>query len=289
VVFCTAYDEYAIEAFEQHAADYLLKPVNRRRLAGAVERVRRDLAERRDRGREVDEASRTQARLLPQALPTVHGLEICGSCRAARGVGGDYYDFLDLGPGRLGIAVGDVSGKGLYAGLLVAGLQARVQSLAPAHGEALGALIGALNRSLHDSTESHRYATLFYALYDDATRCLSYVNAGQNPPLLFRSGGAVERLQTNATVVGLLPESRYAEQRVELSTGDVLIAFTDGVTEAANEAGEEFGEGGVIASMQGRCAEPAERVRDAILGAIERFVGGAAQRDDLTLVVARVV
>ena len=130
VVFCTAFDRFAIDAFEHHAVDYLLKPVNRDRLARTVTRVSDEIQEQRRLAREQDEAVRTQARLLPTSAPSVPGLDCAGACRPAHGVSGDYYDFLTLGPTRVGVALGDVSGKGTFAGLLGAALQARLQTLA---------------------------------------------------------------------------------------------------------------------------------------------------------------
>lgn len=293
VIFCTAYDRYAIDAFEHYATDYLLKPVNRQRLGRAVQRVRDDLEQRRLETEDVVEASRTQARLLPQELPPMRSLDYAGACRAAQGVGGDYYDFLALGAGRLGIALGDISGKGLFAGLLVAGLQARIQSLAPRQGEALDRLVGEINRLLCAALDSNRYATLFYGQYDDATRSLRYVNAGHNPPLLFRAGASagcgerVERLKPNGTVVGLLPDARYREQAVRLEQGDWLVAFSDGVTEARNARQEEFGEERLISLVVAHAGLSAARLLEEILAELDRFGGSMPQHDDLTLVVAK--
>jgi len=288
IIFCTAFDQYAVDAFEHHATDYLLKPVNKRRLARAIERVRIDLDARRRELREVEEAGRTQARLMPQSLPPMRTLDYAGICRPARGVGGDYYDFLPLGEGRLAIALGDVSGKGLFAGLLVAALQARVQGMATVHGDAPALLVGEANRTMHSSVESNRYATLFYSCYDEATRRLSYVNAGHTPPLLLR-GGEVQRLEPNGTVVGLLAEAEYAERAVTLHRGDILLVFSDGVTEALNGIQEEFGEPRLLAAARAAAELPAERLRDAILAELDRFVGGAPPHDDVSLVVAKAV
>ena len=296
ILFCTAYDQYAIEAFEHHAVDYLLKPLNRERLARAIQRVRESLDERGERlSREVADASETQARLFPRNLPVAAGLDYSGVCRAARGVGGDYYDFLSLGTNRLGIALGDVSGKGLFAGLLMAGLQARIQSIAPLYGADLEGMMGEVNRVMHSSTDANRYATLFFGVYDDSTRSLSYVNAGHNPPLLFRpdpsAGGdcAIRRLEPNGTVVGLLSAAEYRMETVQLASGDVLLAFTDGVTEATNGREEEFGEARLRELVPRHSGLPADQLRELILEEVDRFRGNAAQQDDITVVVARVL
>jgi sigma-B regulation protein RsbU (phosphoserine phosphatase) len=297
IIFCTAYDQYAIDAFEHHATDYLLKPVSRRRLARAIERVRQSIDEREQHQRDVADATRTQARLYPQQLQPMSGLDYAGVCRAARGVGGDYYDFLSLGRDRLGIAIGDVSGKGMFAGLLMAGLQARIQSMAPLHGADLGRLLDEVNRSMHSSTDSNRYATFFYGVYDDSEHSLRYVNAGHNPPLLIRSADASidaphaalsSRLCANGTVVGLLPDARYAEQRLQLRRGDTLLAYTDGLSEARNRDGEEFGEQRLESLARRHGELGARELCDAILVEVDRFVGGSAPEDDLTLIVARV-
>jgi len=287
VIFCTAFDRYAIEAFDLHALDYLMKPLSRERLSRAMERVRRSAPTDRGLESEVAQASRTQARLLPQTLPVMTTLDYAGCCRAARDVAGDYYDFLSVAAGRLGIAVADVSGKGLYAGLLMAGLQARVQTLAPLHGVSVDRLALEVNRLMHASTDSNRYASLFYAHYDDRARTLTYVNAGHNPPLLLRAGGRLERLEANGTVIGLMPDAGYHRDAVTLRPGDVLVIYTDGVTEGRSSRGEELGEAGLEALVRRHVELPAAQMRDRLMADIDAFRGGAAMDDDMTLVVAR--
>ncbi len=294
IVFCTAFDQYAIDAFEQHALDYLLKPLSRDRLARAIQGVRDSAGERERLQREVADASETQARLFPRGPHVVAGLDYSGVCRAARGVGGDYYDFLSLGERRLGIALGDVSGKGLFAGLLMAGLQARLQSIAPLYGADLETMMGELNRAMHSCTETNRYATLFFAVYDDAARSLTYVNAGHNPPLLIRPapppGGGLRcrRLETGGTVIGLLADAQYRRETLPLAPGDILLACTDGVTEASNAAAEEFGEARLEAAILRHPDGSAADLRDRVVDEVDRFRGAAPQQDDITVVVARV-
>jgi phosphoserine phosphatase RsbU/P len=287
-VFCTAYDQYAVQAFDEDAADYVLKPVSQARLNRAIDRVRRMVDEDDRLRHEAADARRAQARLYPAASET-RTLEIAGRCVPAREVGGDYYDFLALGPGKLGIALGDVSGKGLYAGLLMAGLQARVQSLAPRHGASeLAALVAELNRSLHRSVESHRYATFFYGVYDEAQSELTYVNAGHLPPLIVRaSSGRIEPLDATGTVIGLLPESQWKAHATKLGSGDLFCAYTDGVTEAADRDGVEFGAtrlGETILHLEDL---PTDRLCDAVLETIDSFTAGAPASDDRTVIVAR--
>jgi sigma-B regulation protein RsbU (phosphoserine phosphatase) len=293
IVFCTAFDQYAIDAFEHHATDYLLKPVSRRRLSRAVQRVRAAVQEQLLQ-REVAEATATQARLMPQTLPSIAGLDYSGVCRAVRGVGGDYYDFLPIGGGCLGLAVGDVSGKGLYAGILVAGLQGRIQSIAPHYRDSIGTLVGEVNRLMCSSTDSNRYATFFYGRYDSATRELRYVNAGHNPPLLLRPDPdrrqqRVDRLEASGTVIGMLPEASYDETTKQLAPGDILLIYTDGLTEASNRQEQEFGEQQLEAVVREHAARPAAEIRDAVLREVDRFVGDAPPLDDMTLVIAKVM
>jgi serine phosphatase RsbU (regulator of sigma subunit) len=297
IVFCTAYDQYAIEAFDQHATDYLLKPVNRVRLEKAVGRVRETIHERDSARREVEAATQAQARLLPQCRPPIASLDYDGLCRPARGVGGDYYDFLDLRRGAVGLVLADISGKGMFAGLLVASLQARIQSIAPLHGSDLGELVCEANRLMHSSTEINRYATFFYGVFDDATRELTYVNAGHLPPLILRprTDGGVDgngyetiRLEANGTVVGLMPDACYRQDSIQLQRGDIFCAFTDGVTEAVNDEGEEFGDGRLVGALLDHASSTAEETCRQILAGVDRFTGGAAQHDDVTLILGRV-
>jgi len=290
VIFCTAYDKYAVDAFEHHAVDYLLKPLNRKRLAVAVERVRETVGRRRRLDAELQDASATQARLLPQGVPRLDTLDFAGRCRPAREIGGDYYDFLALGSGKLGLAVGDVSGKGLFAGLLVAKLQATVQSIAPRTGRCLGDLVGEVNRLMAVNLASNRYATFFYGEYDDRSRELSYVNAGHPPALLVRAGNPdrIETLPANGTVVGLLRDATYRPDSVTLRPGDLLAVYSDGVTEAADAAGEEFGEERLIGALRQYREGPAAVALEHVLAAVDGFRGDVPPADDLTLVLGRV-
>ncbi len=296
ILFCTAFDQFAIEAFEHHASDYLLKPVARKRLHRAVDRARLAILEQRSQRSELASATRTQARLLPQSLPPMDRLEFAGTCRPAAGVGGDYYDFFALGPGRLGLALGDVSGKGLFAGLLVAGLQARLQSMAATRQGSLAELIADVGRHMQSTTDSNRYATLFYGEWDDEQRTLDYVNAGHTPPFVVRSGaaGADDRppeilpLPSGGPPVGLLPDGRYVVGRLELQPGDLLIACSDGVTEAPDAAGEEFGEERLAQVACSLADREVPALRDALFDAVDAFTGGPSSHDDATLIVARV-
>jgi sigma-B regulation protein RsbU (phosphoserine phosphatase) len=231
-------------------------------------------------------AAEVQRRLLPQKIVPMTTLEYAGMCRQAREVGGDYYDFLDLGPGQLGLVLADVSGKGLYAALLMANLQASLRSLsARAAGDVVQAL-ETLNRSFCESTAGNHFATLFLALYDDVTRRVRYANCGHCSPFLLRANGDVERLPVTAGAIGMFEPWHCAVRDFQLGPGDLLAVFSDGVTEAMNAGGEEFGERGLLSALEGhRQATPAA-VLDGIIAAVHAFSGGE-QHDDLTLVVAR--
>lgn len=293
VIFCTAFDQYAVEAFEQHATDYLLKPVNRTRLARAIDSVRRAINERETLRREVAAARRTQARLYPQRLMPLPHLDYAGQCCPAGEVGGDYYDFLALDDGRLGLAVGDVSGKGIFAGLLMANLQARVQSLAPRYGAAVDRLATETSRLMHSATDSNRYATLFYGLFDDASRRLRWVNAAHPAGLVLRrefgTGPVVAgRLESSGTAIGLLSETNYRCSEFELRAGDLLCLFTDGITEAQNPGGEEYGVERLEALLAAHADRPALQLCGMILDDVERFVETRQAQDDRTVIVGRV-
>lgn len=282
IIFCTAYDQYAIEAFEQHATDYLLKPVAAKRLDVAIRRVREALGPGRALDREVVDATRTQARLLPQQLTPMEHLDYAGICRPARGVGGDYYDFLGIGEALLGIAVGDVSGKGIFAGLLMAKLQATLQSLAPDRGAALDRLLDETNRMMHAATDLNRYASLFYALYDDAERSLTWVNAGHNPPLLLRAADT-RRLEPNGTVIGLMADAKYRPETLRLEAGDLLVLFTDGVVDIQNVQEDFFGIEGVLDAVMLHRETPLTEMVRGVLSRAENFNRSPEPEDDLTL------
>ena len=290
IIFCTAFDHYAVQAFENHAVDYLLKPLNRDRLTGAVERIRAQVESRERLHSEMATASETQARLFPASLPAGANLEVSGACRAAREVGGDYYDFIPLGEGKIALAVGDVSGKGLFAGLLMAGLQGRLQSLSRRYPENLTGLFDELNRAMHAITGSNRYATLFYGVFDEATRRVTYVNAGHPSPLWLHGDPLIPTttLDPSGPVVGLLPEARFEQITIQLASGDHLLIFSDGLIETRGIEGVELGAGRVEAVARQSLEDTTDGMRDRILEEAEEFRDGEELEDDVTLVVVRV-
>jgi putative ABC transport system permease protein len=250
--------------------------------------------------RELLLATEVQKRLFPENPPHTASLELAGVCVPARGVGGDYYDFIDLGHHRLGIALADVAGKGIAAALIMSIVQASLRSLAGANGASLASLAANMNRLLHRSTGSSSYATFFYAEVDEAGRKLRYVNAGHNPPYILRAGdhtiipfvasdAAIEELPAGGTIIGMFAQSQYEEAVVDLAPGDILIVFTDGVPEALNPKDEEFGEDR-LKDMLRNCAHlPVNDMASHILQELKAWISDAAQYDDLTFILMKVL
>ncbi len=286
IVFCTAFDQYAIRAFELHAVDYVLKPVSRDRLAQTVDQIRQKLSENREIVRDLQSAQVVQERLFPHVLPAMDTLDYAGACRPARSVGGDYFDFLPIAPGKLGIALADVSGKGVAAALLMASLQGRLQSQARTYADDPAGLLSELNRDIWRTTEGARYITMFYGVYDDATRGFSYVNAGHNPPLV--RGRTNRQLDRGGTVLGCFESIALEREVVTLAAGDTLVVFSDGITEARNARDEEFGEARLASLVESAGSGTAAQLRDRVLEQVEAFGGGIAAHDDRTVIVAHV-
>ena len=253
--------------------------------------VAEEVEEREKLRHEIEIAREVQERLFPQDLPPLPGIDYGGKCRTALGVGGDYYDFLTLGDGKLGVAIGDVSGKGISAALMMASLQASLRGQAMLETDDLASLMKRVNRLLYGSSGPSRYATFFYAQYETGTRRLTYVNAGHNPPFLVRmrhEGLTVERLDQGGPVIGLMPGFSYEQASLALYPGDVILAYTDGVSEAMNPTDEEWGEQRLLDTAKSCLSLPAEQVIDRIMNAADTFATGAPQFDDMTLVVVKV-
>jgi len=235
---------------------------------------------------EMEIARQVQARLFPQIQPELKTLEYAGICLQARQVGGDYFDFLSLGPHRLGLIIGDVSGKGIAAALLMANLQASLRSQSALALDQPEALLRSVNRLFFANTGDSAYASLLFADYDDATRRLRYANCGHLSGLLLRGNGDVERLESTSTLLGLFHDWDCTLREYELSPGDVLAFYTDGITEATNDHGVEFGERSLIESLQQHRDLPCQALLSAIVDAVQRF-GSQEQHDDITAIVAK--
>jgi sigma-B regulation protein RsbU (phosphoserine phosphatase) len=252
-----------------------------------------EVAARAKQARDIEIARDVQQRLLPQEFPPIGGLDYAGTCRAALGVGGDYYDFIPLSKTLLGIAIGDVSGKGIPAALLMASLRAYLRGAQTIHHQAdLTAVMRHLNTLVFESSAANRYATFFYGELDQTTRVLTYVNAGHNPPMLFRGAADdldVIRLDTGGPVIGLIEHCAYQQGIVTLTAGDLLVAYTDGISEAMNAANEEWGEDRLMAAVVPKRAMPAVALIDSLMTSADAFVAGAPQHDDMTVLVVRAI
>ena len=234
---------------------------------------------------EMDIARQVQAKLLPQKMPPLRTLEYAGACIQARAVGGDYYDFLDLGEGRVGFVLADVAGKGISAALLMANLQAHLRSQSAIVNHDFSRTLELVNRLFYESTETAKYATLFIGVYEDDTRRLRYINCGHNPPVILR-GEQVERLHSTATVLGMFEQWQCEVAEAVIGYNDILAICTDGVLEAANAADEEFGEDGLVAALQAGRNTSAQGLLESVIAKVNEFAPGE-QADDLTLIVAK--
>jgi sigma-B regulation protein RsbU (phosphoserine phosphatase) len=237
--------------------------------------------------REIEIAREVQERLFPQDYPPIAGIEYAGACRPALGVGGDYYDFIKFSDTELGVAIGDVSGKGIPAALLMATLRAYLRGQTIRRDSDLAEMMANLNRLVYESSAPNRYATFFYSQYEANTRVLQYVNAGHNPPMIFKASGDVVRLDVGGPVIGLIEGCVYEQATVTLDPGDVLVAYTDGVSEAMNSDDEEWGEEQLAGTTLPARTLTCEELIARIMGAADGFVAGAPQHDDMTLVVLR--
>lgn len=264
-------------------------------LKAALERQRQ--AERERIEFELAMAAQVQKGLFPQKLVPVTGLDYFGICRPAAAVGGDYYDFIPLGSEKLGIAVGDISGKGLPASLLMASLQGSLRSWASSSGGDEARTIENVNRHLCSLTAPSRFATLFWGVYDSERRELAYVNAGHNPPMLFRRAangatgrnGHPERLSTGGTILGMFPDAKFECGRVRIEPGDFLGLFSDGISEAPDPAEVEFGDSRLESLLRENALLSAPVLCDRVFQEVEAYLQGRPSPDDLTIVVLKAV
>jgi phosphoserine phosphatase RsbU/P len=252
--------------------------------------IAHEIAKRERMSREIEIARDVQQKLFPQKLPQLAGIDCAGYCRPAQGVGGDYYDFLALPGGRLGIALGDVAGKGIPAALLMASLQASLRGQRLSGPADLAQLVTNLNFLIYEASPDNRYATFFYGEYDPATRCLDFVNAGHNAPMMFRGAtGELVRLAATGPVVGLIDAGDFQQRRIELAPGDVLLVYSDGISEAMNTEDEEWGEQRLAAAARAAAPCDAGGLIEQLMVAADAFAQGAVQHDDMTVVVVRIV
>jgi serine phosphatase RsbU (regulator of sigma subunit) len=247
---------------------------------GEVEQAERILK------RDLSQAADIQGGMLPDKAPEISGADLAGYNAACRTVGGDYYDFFGYSSDKVGLALGDVSGKGMPASLMMMALQARVQVLAEDPGN-LASFMTRLNKATCAKCPSNRFITFFFAVLDTATGEVSYANAGHNPPIIVRVDGSAEMLEGGGPVLGILPIAPYSEMHTRLGHGDMLVLYSDGVTEANNPNYEEFGEDRFIGVLREHRERPAAAIVEAVTRALAEFASGAPQADDITLLVAR--
>ncbi len=244
-------------------------------------------AKRQKLENEIAIAREVQAQLFPQVLPTLPGLELAAICRPARVVSGDYYDFIRTGPDRVAIALADISGKGIFAALLMASLQAALRSQASLDGNSGTAeLVSRLNRHIFRNTSDDRYATFFYADYNVAARSLTYTNAGHLAPF-FVCGDTIKELSEGGTVIGMFEEFPFMQGTVTAEPGSLLVAFSDGLTEPENVYGEEFGIQRLKDEVLRQRSLPPQRIAESLIAAAEQWAGTPEQADDITVVIAR--
>lgn len=231
-------------------------------------------------------AREIQKKLLPKEPPRVVGYSVAGLSEPAKRVGGDYFDFLDLGDQKLGLCVADVSGKGITAALLMSNVQATIRS----HGRLapdVGACVSRTNDMLHASTDSDKFVTMFYGVLDTRTHRLEYCNAGHNPPIMLAGGGGLELLETGGPVLGVLPGFPYERGEAEFRPGQTLLVYSDGFSEAMNHRFEEFGDDRLRSSAESRAAMPPGDLLNALLSEVNAFCGDAPQTDDMTIMAVQ--
>jgi serine phosphatase RsbU (regulator of sigma subunit) len=236
--------------------------------------------------RDLEQAAEIQQGFLPAVAPSVHGLDVAGHNAPCRTVGGDYYDFFPYGTSRIAMVLGDVSGKGMPASLLMMGLQARVQVLIE-EPKSLAQVMTRLNRITSANCPSNRFITLFFCILDGDTGELTFCNAGHNPPLIVRADGSYTQLEGGGPVLGILPDIEYQEYHEQLAAGDALVIYSDGVTEANNPAGDEFEIEGLSAAVIENRHLPAPTIVSRINQALTVYTAGAPPADDITVIVAR--
>lgn len=297
VVFATAFDHYALEAIAIDATDYLLKPVSRTKLAATLDRVRARLAHQ-SVARDIVAGSAVQAHMWPGSLPSVPGFECAAASLPARGVGGDFYDAFGIsgasgassasGASRWALLLGDASGKGVAAGLVASAVQARVHTAARLAKLGPEALMAAVDRDVYATTDGARYATAIYGVRDAAAATLTLVNAGHPAVLLVREGSArPDRFDPTGPALGLIEAGTFSSHTIRMTPGTMLVAYTDGVSEARDAADEEFGEAGLSGLLAAVRDQSAARVCAAVLDAVRVHRGARQDQDDVTLMVIK--
>ena len=295
IIFLTARTQETdrISGLDLGANDYVTKPFSPRELMARVRSLLRFAESARHEQKllegQIEDASEVQRRLFPSLKPAIAELDYAGDCRPALGVSGDYYDFLPLPSGRLGFLLADVCGKGLAAALLAASVHAAVRAYAPAAGLNCGEVLTKINRLLFETTSPDRFATAFYGVYDPTERILAWTNAGHCPPMWMRTSSGCTRLESLTPPAGILFDIPPVQRMIQLAPGDRLILFSDGIPEACDASGQEFGYSRLFEIVESSGQLGASRVCNAILDAVKDFNRGGPQADDLTVIAASVL
>lgn len=296
IVFATAFDHYALEAIALDATDYLMKPVSRAKLAVTLDRVRARLATLTAE-RDIVAATKVQSHMWPGALPKIDGFDCAAASLPARGVGGDFYDVFQIsgatsakgatsatgGSRRWGLLLGDASGKGVAAGLVASAVQARVNTAARLAHLNPAELMAAVDRDVYSTTDGARYATAIYGVLDVTASALTLVNAG-HPAVLVLPGG---QLAATGPALGLIEAGMFGAHEVTLAPGTIVVAYTDGVSEARNDADEEFGEARLLEILDGCRDRGAVEVCSRVLDAVRQYRGERQDQDDVTVLVVK--
>lgn len=284
IVFATAFDNYALDAIAVDATDYLLKPVSRAKLAATLDRVRARLT-KLSVEHDVAAATEVQAHLWPGSLPRIPGFDCAAASLAARGVGGDFYDAFPIAESQWALLLGDASGKGVAAGLIASAVQARVSSAARHARMDPESLMSAIDRDVFATTDGARYATAIYGVLDASTSRLTVVNAGHPAALVMTS--SPRTLTATGPALGLIEAGTFGSHSVKLVPGATFVAYTDGVNEACNDAGDEFGEARLIELLQSHRERPAAELCASVLDAVRTFRGLQQDQDDVTVLVVK--
>jgi phosphoserine phosphatase RsbU/P len=285
VMVMTAWSSFdvAVEAMRRGACDFIQKPWDNDHLVAAIRKQAE--SERRKRS-ELEIAANVQQKLFPRNLRPMRTLDYGGQCLPAREVGGDYYDFFEITDHTLGFVLADVSGKGVPAALLMANLQASFRNQSPGALLRPSDVLATVNRHFFESTAAERFATLFFGIYDDRTRRIRYVNCAHCSPLVLRASGSIEKLDATATMLGAFAAWKCKEASVDLGRGDTMLVYSDGVTEAGIEHGDEFGDGRLEQVLRQNAALPASALAQKVIDEVSLF-SGASRSDDVTVVALR--
>jgi sigma-B regulation protein RsbU (phosphoserine phosphatase) len=275
------------QPFREDELEFLSTLVNQAMISLENARLFNEALEKQRMEEELNIARDIQQRLLPSSFPKTPALEIEGLNIPSRQVGGDYLDWIPLDIHRIAVTIADVSGKGIPASLLMSSLQAGLRNSVTAHSN-MGEMVGRLNNFIHANTTFDKFITFFYAEINVTEKTLTFVNAGHNPPYLYRADGSIKRLETGGLILGMMADMPYETETVPLQSGDLLILFTDGVTEAKNARDQDFEEYRLEEIVSKSAELSVKLLLDEIVYAIRSFTKGAAQSDDITLMAVRI-